>query len=75
MRFHTHLYYFFLEVCDNMVTKVDVLDIYNKEFAGCVNEQSKYSPYAFLRLFADLVPNMPDKLLYLDIDIMFNRDV
>ena len=23
MRFHTHLYYFFLEVCDNMVTKVD----------------------------------------------------
>ena len=28
-----------------------------------------------IRLFADLIPEIPDKLLYLDADIMFNRDV
>ncbi len=60
---------------ENKVTKIDVLDIYNKEFANTPNEQSSYSPYTLLRLFADLVPNMPDKLLYLDVDILLNRDI
>ncbi len=60
---------------DNKVIKVDVTDIYNKEFKGCPNEGCYCSPYTLIRLFADLVPNMPDKLLYLDVDIMFNRDV
>ena len=60
---------------DNNVIKVDVTDIYNKEFKGCPNEGCYCSPYTLIRLFADLVPNMPDKLLYLDVDIMFNRDI
>lgn len=59
----------------NKVTKIDVLDIYNKEFANSPNEQCYCSPYTLLRLFADIVDGMPDKLLYLDIDIMFNRDI
>lgn len=28
-----------------------------------------------MRLFADLVPDMPDKVLYLDVDLLFNRDI
>lgn len=60
---------------DNKVIMIDVLDIYNKEFANCPNEQCYCSPYTLLRLFADLVPNMPDKLLYLDVDVLFNRDI
>ena len=60
---------------DNNVIKVDVTDIYNKEFKGCPNEGCYCSPYTLIRLFADMVPNMPDKLLYLDVDIMFNRDI
>ena len=60
---------------DNNVVKVDVTDIYNKEFKGCPNEGCYCSPYTLIRLFADMVPNMPDKLLYLDVDIMFNRDI
>ena len=28
-----------------------------------------------MRLLADLVPGMPDKLLYLDVDILFQRDI
>ena len=60
---------------ENRVVLIDVKDIYNKELAGCPNEQSKYSPYAMLRVLADIVPAMPNKLLYLDSDLMFNRDI
>ena len=60
---------------ENSVIKIDVRNLYDKEFANSPNEQCYCSPYTLLRLFADLVPNMPDKLLYLDIDLLFNRDV
>jgi len=57
------------------VTKIDVTDVYTAEFGGCPNEDAYCSPYTLIRLFADLVEGMPEKLLYLDADIMFNRDV
>ena len=53
----------------------DVGGYYAKEFGGCPNESAYCSPYTLLRLLADLVPGMPDKLLYLDADILFNRDI
>jgi lipopolysaccharide biosynthesis glycosyltransferase len=59
----------------NRVDRIDVTQIYKKEFEGCPNEQCYCSPYTLLRLFADIVEGMPDKLLYLDADIMFNRDI
>ncbi|MCR5154276.1 MAG: hypothetical protein K6B75_05460 [Lachnospiraceae bacterium] len=60
---------------DNKVIKIDVTDIYEKEFANCPNEQCYCSPYTLLRLFIDLYPEIPDKILYLDVDIMFNKDI
>lgn len=60
---------------ENSMVKVDVTELYEKEFAYCPNEQAYCSPYTLLRLFADIVPNMPDKLLYLDVDILFNKDI
>ncbi len=60
---------------ENIVTKIDVTDIYNREFANSPNEQCYCSPYTLLRLFADLVPEIPEKLLYLDADLLFNRDI
>ena len=59
----------------NKVQKVDVTDLYEKELGKSKNENTGYTPYAMLRLFADLVPNMPDKLLYLDIDMMAAKDI
>lgn len=59
---------------DNMVTKIDVTDIYMEEFDNCPNENAYCSPYTLLRLFADKIPEIPDKLLYLDVDILFNRE-
>lgn len=59
----------------NRVTKIDVKDIYMKDFSGCPNEGCYCSPYTLLRLFADIIPEIPDKILYLDVDIMLNRDI
>ena len=60
---------------ENKVIKVDVTEIYEKEFGHCKNENAYCTPYTLLRLLADLVPNMPEKLLYLDIDMMAAKDI
>ena len=60
---------------ENRVVLTDVTELYKRDFAGCPNEDAYCSPYTLIRLLADLVPGMPDKLLYLDCDILFNRDV
>ncbi len=60
---------------ENRLTVTDVGDLYRRHFSGCPNEGAYCSPYTLIRLFADLVPGIPDKLLYLDADVMFNRDV
>lgn len=60
---------------ENSVRLIDVTDLYSKYFAGCPNEGAYCSPYTLIRLFADLVDGMPDKLLYLDIDLLFQHDV
>ena len=60
---------------ENRVIKVDVTDLYEKEFGNCKNENAYCTPYTLLRLLADLVPEMPDKVLYLDIDMMAGDDI
>lgn len=60
---------------ENQITKIDVTDIYEREFANCPNEQCYCSPYTLLRLFIDLIPEIPDKILYLDVDILLNREI
>lgn len=60
---------------ENTVIRVDVTELYERELGGCPNESAYCSPYTLLRLLADLVEGMPDKLLYLDADILFNRDI
>ena len=60
---------------ENQVTKIDVTEIYEKEFKNCANEGAYCTPYTLLRLLADLIPEIPDKLLYLDIDMMAGGDI
>lgn len=59
----------------NRVIKIDVTALYEKEFGKCKNETAYCTPYTLLRLLADLVENIPDKLLYLDIDMMVAKDI
>lgn len=61
---------------NNVVKKIDVTSLYEKEMGRSPNEGAYCSPYTLLRLLADLVPEVDgDKLLYLDCDILFNRDI
>ncbi|MBO5287543.1 MAG: lipopolysaccharide biosynthesis protein [Clostridia bacterium] len=59
---------------ENRAVKIDVTNFYLEEFDKCPNESAYCSPYTLIRLFADRV-DLPDKILYLDADIMFNRDI
>jgi len=50
--------------------KVDVTDLYKTHLMNGKNHENGYTPYAMLRLLSDLIPNLPDKLIYTDIDTM-----
>ena len=60
---------------ENDIVLIRVDDLYKQYFAGCPNEGAYCSPYTLLRLFSDLIKELPDKILYLDMDLMFNRDI
>ena len=60
---------------ENSVECIDVTELYKEEFAGSPNESAYCSPYTLIRLLADRIESLTDKILYLDIDIMFNRDI
>lgn len=60
---------------ENEVIKIDVTQLYESEFMKCKNENAYCTPYTLLRLLADKIPGMPEKLLYLDIDMMIGDDL
>lgn len=39
------------------------------------NMSTHFTPYAMLRLYADEIPQLPDKILYLDADVIIRRDL
>ena len=56
------------------VVLYDVTDNYEKHLKENANEGCYCSPYTLLRLLADLYP-LPDKVLYLDADVMACKDI
>lgn len=60
---------------NSRVIKKDVTEIYEQEFMNSPNESAYCTPYTLLRLLADKVTDIPDKLLYLDIDMMIADDI
>lgn len=58
---------------DNKVILLDISDI----FAGYLptaNMGTRFTPLCMLRLFADMLPDIPDRILYLDTDVLCRRD-
>ncbi len=53
----------------------DLTGEYRKALLGSPNGGTRFTPYCFLRLFADRIPGLPDKLLYLDTDTVLNGDI
>ena len=58
---------------DNFVKKIDMTDMFNKELP-IKNINTRFTPYCMLRLFVDEISNMPDKILYLDTDVVCRKD-
>ncbi len=54
---------------ENFVKRMDLTDMFLNELP-VANMGSRFTPYCMLRLFADEIPEIPDRLLYLDTDII-----
>lgn len=60
---------------ESKINLVDVTDLFNEKNKDSANMENSYSPYAFIRLLADEVDEIPDKVLYLDVDIVAGGDI
>ena len=54
---------------------IDVADEYMKYLSGSINEESGFTPYASLRLIADIVLPDVDHILYLDCDTAIQSNI
>ncbi len=54
---------------------LDLEDCFRRELIDSKNMGSGYTPYAMIRLFADECPELPDKLIYLDTDVLLSGDI
>lgn len=59
---------------DSRVILLDMGDAFRAELYGGKNMDTRYTPYAMLRLCADMY-DLPDKLLYLDTDVCALGDI
>ncbi|MBR3264193.1 glycosyltransferase family 8 protein [Candidatus Saccharibacteria bacterium] len=57
----------------NTLKIIDVGEQYKKEPATA-NSRTYFTPYCMLRLYADELPDFPDKILYLDTDVVCMGD-
>lgn len=58
---------------DNKVTLLDISEIFCR-YLPLANMGTRFTPLCMLRLFADVVSEIPDKILYLDTDILCRAD-
>jgi lipopolysaccharide biosynthesis glycosyltransferase len=60
---------------ENRVVLVNATKTFRDSFLNSPNLHSMYTPYALLRLVLDKIPNMPERLLYLDCDTVALKDL
>lgn len=60
---------------ESEVVLIDVTKIFKNEYENSPSKENFYTPYTFLRLFADQMPEIPDKIIYLDTDIVANGNI
>lgn len=58
---------------NSFVKKLDVTELF-METMPMANMETRFTPCCMLRLFVDQIPQMPDKILYLDNDVVCRRD-
>lgn len=60
---------------ESSAEQIDVTALYRQHLLHGINENCGYTPYSMIRLFLDLLPGIPDKLVYLDVDTMATSDI
>ena len=63
---------------ENSKSKIHLIDITNyfkEEMLNSVNIKTHYTPYILVRLFSDKVKELPDKVLYLDSDLVIYNNI
>ena len=60
---------------ESSATLIDFEDNFRRELINSQNLNTGYTPYAMIRLFADECELLPDKLLYLDTDVLLSGDI
>lgn len=62
---------------------IDITDMFHKQMLNSANIATNYTPYILVRLFSDEIKELPDKILYLDTDVvcygnieeLYNKDI
>lgn len=60
---------------ESSATLVDIGELYKATLLNSPNAVTSYTPYTFLRLFADKIDFLPSKVIYLDADTIVARDI
>lgn len=58
----------------NTLELIDCTSLFIQE-PPTANMGTRFTPYAMLRLFADQLPQIPDRILYLDDDVLVRQDL
>ena len=58
---------------ENTISLLDVSDLFAME-PPTANLNTRFTPCCMLRLYADMLPQLPEKLLYLDNDVLCRKD-
>ena len=58
---------------NSFVKKIDITDLFEKEIP-IKNMDTRFTPCCMLRLFADEMKELPEKILYLDNDVICRKD-
>lgn len=54
---------------------IDITEYFKEEMLNSVNIKTHYTPYILVRLFSDKVKELPDKILYLDSDLVIYNNI
>ena len=57
----------------SFVKKIDITNLFQKEMPK-KNIETRFTPYCMVRLFADKIEEIPDKILYLDTDVICRKN-
>ena len=58
---------------ENHIKKIDITEIFEKELPAR-NMKTRFTPCCMLRLFADEITELPNRILYLDNDVICRKD-